>query len=133
MVRSATNTARTFNGGLRPDLIAYPVLPSDQRTLTRWFNTAAFAAPAPITIGTSSKTPGPGIEGPGLANVDLAFMKFIPLRGDIMRLELRGELFNALDRANFFEPGNSFGSTAFGRVTQAADGRVAQVAMKFWF
>jgi hypothetical protein len=34
------------SGNQRPNLVGDPKLPADQRTELRWFNTAAFAAPA---------------------------------------------------------------------------------------
>ena len=44
----------------------------------------------------SNKTPGPGIEGPGLANVDMALIKIFPLpMREGMRVEVRGEFFDA--------------------------------------
>jgi hypothetical protein len=51
----------------RPNVIGNPNLPSDQRTITAWFNTAAFSSPAQFTFGNS----GTGVlVGPGYFNVD---------------------------------------------------------------
>ena len=49
-VTTTANTTNAFPAGpLRPDLVGDPQLPSSERTLSRWFNTAAFVNPAPLT------------------------------------------------------------------------------------
>ena len=56
-VITAANTTNAFPAGpLRPNLVGNPELPSDQRTLSRWFNTAAFANPANFTFGNSPRS-----------------------------------------------------------------------------
>jgi hypothetical protein len=131
-IYQSNNTAQTFSQQFRPNLVGDPILPADQRTLKRWFNTSAFVAPAPMTLGNSSKTPG--IEGPGWINLDFALHRSIriPLR-EQTRVELRGECFNCFNRANFNPPVGVFGTATFGQVTVAQSGRVLQVAVKFWF
>src|SRR4029453_3365378 len=53
---------------IRPNLVAGqdPTLPGDQRTISRWFNTAAFAR-ATTTYGTSPRNP---VVGPGRKVLD---------------------------------------------------------------
>jgi hypothetical protein len=131
-ITQAANTARTFNRQFRPNLIGNPVLPGSERTLTRWFNTAAFQAPAPLTLGNSSKFPN--VQGPGLANVDFSLIRFFPLPlREGMRFELRGDFFNALNRTNFNAPSGTLGTPNFGRVTAAGLPRTIQLGLKFWF
>jgi hypothetical protein len=55
-----------------------------------------------------------------------------------MQAQLRIEAFNALNQARFVTPGGavpgySLGTPTFGMLTQAADGRVFQMAAKFSF
>jgi len=76
-ITQATNTARTFSRSFRPNLTGDPTLAGDQRTLLRYFNTAAFQAPPPLAIGNSNKFPN--IQGPGTANTDFALIRFFPL------------------------------------------------------
>src|SRR5205807_1020007 len=60
----------------RPNLMGDPELPRSQRTVERWFNTAAFTlpGPAPQAFGNA----GVGIiRGPGLANFDFSIAKDI--------------------------------------------------------
>ena len=65
-----------------------------------WFDTSAFELPLQGTIGN---TPRNFLRGPGFANVDMSLVKNQQLRGDT-RLQLRLEVFNVLNRANFATP-----------------------------
>lgn len=131
LITQPTNTAQTFSRSFRPNLIGNPILPESERTLLRWFNTAAFAAPAPRTYGTSSKTPN--IQGPGLATVDLSLIRSFKLPREGMKFELRGDFFNSFNRVNFNAPSGAFGTPSFGRVTSACLPRTLQLGTKFWF
>ena len=131
LITQPTNTAQTFSRQFRPNLIGNPILPEGERTLLRWFNTAAFAAPAPLTYGTSSKTPN--IQGPGLATVDLSLIRSFKLPREGMKFELRGDFFNSFNRVNFNVPSGAFGTPNFGRVTSARLPRTLQLGAKFWF
>jgi hypothetical protein len=56
-----------------------------------------------------------------------------------LAVQFRGELFNVLNRANFFLPTTTVSSSSFGTITQAADGantgaqRQIQFALKVVF
>ena len=131
-ITQPANTARTFSRQFRPDLNGDPILPQSERTLSRWFNTAAFSAPAPMMLGTSAKFPN--IQGPGLANLDASLIRFIPLPvRETMRFEIRGDFFNVLNRSNFAPPSGAFGTPTFGQVTAARLPRTIQLGAKLWF
>ena len=49
------------------------------------------------------------------------------------RFELRWEVFNTLNHANFLNPTASFSSPNFGRILSARDPRIMQLAAKFYF
>ena len=57
-------------------------------TINEWFNTAAFAEPAPFTFGNSGRNI---LRGPDLRDVDVSFGKnfAIPVLGELFRLQLR--------------------------------------------
>jgi hypothetical protein len=57
VTQSTNNNAFAGFGTQRPNLIGDPELPSSEQTMSRWFNTAAFAAAPQFTIGTSSRNP----------------------------------------------------------------------------
>ena len=50
--------------------------------------------------------------------------------GPDMRLQLRGEFFNAFNQVNFNNPNTNISSSTFGRITGAGAGRVIQLAAK---
>jgi len=131
-IQQPTNTSQTFSRGFRPNLVASPVLPKSERSIDRWFNTAAFQAPPPLTFGNANKFPN--IQGPGLANFDVSMIRYfaIPAR-EGMKFELRGDFFNVLNRVNFAPPSGSFGTPGFARIGSARLPRSIQLGLKFWF
>ena len=118
-------------GTQRPNLVGDPELPADERTPSRWFNTAAFAVAPPFTLGSASRNP---VRGPGYTNVDLAISRRIPMpMPSGTALELRAEAFNLLNAPPFANPGATLGTTTFGVISAAGDPRVVQLAVKFLF
>ncbi|MFN7992284.1 MAG: carboxypeptidase regulatory-like domain-containing protein [Bryobacteraceae bacterium] len=133
----------------RPDAIAQPNLARDQRSVLRYFNTAAFALQAPGTFGNSARNT---VRAPGLNNWDVSVFKnfglpgFAGRRGDeAMKLQFRGEFFNAFNHTQFssinttFVPGQDVAGSlvssgsAFGSVTGAYAPREIQLALKLIF
>jgi len=47
-----------------------------------------------------------------------------------VRLQLRGEFFNAFNQVNFGNPNTTLSSSTFGRITGAGAGRAVQLAAK---
>ena len=87
-------------------------------------------------IGNSGRN---SFRGPGFFNMDVSLVKRIPVT-DRMRFTFRAEMYNALNHANFANPGNSIVTPAtFGRIsatvtTSSGTGaRVAQMALRFDF
>jgi hypothetical protein len=96
------------------------------------FNPDAFTenSVAPGTIGNAPRTI---CCGPGINNWEIAFLKITPLT-ERFKLEFRGELFNAFNHAQFFQPdGNFTDGSDFGRVKRARDPRLIQFALKLSF
>lgn len=127
-VTTQTNTTNAFSAGaLRADVAGDPALPASERTLTRWFNTDAFAQPAPFTFGNS----GRGIlRGDGVVNIDVSLAKTVAL-GGARTLQFRVEAFNAFNHPNFGLPGHTFGAPTFGIVSSASEGRTVQLGARF--
>jgi len=110
----------------RPDLLTPPALTPAARTPARFFNTAAFAAPAGV-VGTASRNP---VRGPAYRDLDLAAIKHTAL-GERLDLEFRAEIFNLTNTPAFAQPNGSFGTTAFGSITATTtDPRVVQFALR---
>jgi hypothetical protein len=115
----------------RPNLVGNPVLPESERTLTRYFNTDAFAAfsPGQQAFGDA----GIGImRGPGYVNCDFTLAKSFRL-SDRRSVQFRTELFNAFNHANFGPPNLQRESTGFGQILTAANARIVQFGLKFYF
>ncbi|MGH9370367.1 MAG: hypothetical protein ACRD15_02415 [Vicinamibacterales bacterium] len=94
-----------------------------------YFNTAAFVPLDSVPRGIYGDAKRGLIYGPGDVNTDLAVMRYFGL-GSGVRLQLRGELFNAFNQVNFGNPNTTLSSSSFGRITSAGDGRVIQLAAK---
>jgi hypothetical protein len=116
-------------GVQRPNLVADPTLPADQRTPSQWFNTAAFAIAPVFTVGNASRNP---VTGPSYRNVDVALIRRVPVHAGTA-IELRAEVFNLFNTPNLGAPNGVAGSAAFGTITSALDPRVGQVAVKLLF
>jgi len=116
-------------GTQRPNLVGEPELPAGERSVSRWFNTSAFASAPQFTLGTSRRNP---VRGPSYRNLDLALIRRVPLRSG-RALEVRTEIFNATNTPPLASPNGVLGTAAFGTITSAGDPRVIQLALKFHF
>jgi hypothetical protein len=108
--------------------------------LNNYFNASCFTTPPVIGadgIGTGFGDSGTGIvNGPGQANVDLAFSKTIPVKwpSEGTSLQFRAGLYNALNHAQFANPDTNFTSPTFGVISSTAvNPRVIQLALKLSF
>jgi hypothetical protein len=129
IAQTTNNNAFAGYGSQRPNLVGDPELPADERTTSRWFNTSAFSAAPPFTIGSSTRNP---VRGPAYRNLDLAIVRRVPLPGRAT-VELRGEVFNATNTPALGAPNTTVGAAAFGSITSAGDPRVVQLAVKLLF
>jgi hypothetical protein len=100
------------------------------RTITSWFDPAAFAVPAPFTYGDSARNL---LFGPSFFNWDAAVFKQFNISGDL-RLDFRVEAFNILNHPNFGLPASNISVPAsVGRITSASEARNVQFALKLLF
>jgi hypothetical protein len=129
IVAADTSGAGAFTV-LRANRIADGNLPRDERTITRYFDTAAFVAPAPGTFGTSGRNV---IIGPGINNWSVSGLKNFVVT-ERVTLQFRAEFFNAFNHSQFFAPGNSVSTPAsFGRISSARSPRNIQFGLKLVF
>jgi Carboxypeptidase regulatory-like domain/TonB dependent receptor len=103
----------TFSGA---ELIdgADPSLPSSERSVARWFDTAAFRQLQTLELIRTSRLSS--VRAPGRNNVDLSLFKTTTLTGNV-RLQFRLEAFNAFNHPEFSAPNTTFGNPNFGRIT----------------
>jgi len=132
VVRNPQNTGYE---GLRPDVVRDPNLPESERTLTRYFDTGAFASSAftganKLDLGNAGRNL---VRGPGIGNIDLSALKEIPL-GERIGMQLRFEIFNLTNTAHFANPGGDMATGNFGSITQTVGNpRIVQFAAKIVF
>jgi len=107
---------------------------SGPKTLTQWFNTAAFAQ---VPAGQfRNGTAGRGIvRGPGYSQWDLSLFKNVKI-GERVSSQFRLEAFNAFNHTNYTTLNTSFTlspNNTFGQVTGARDARIVQLGAKISF
>lgn len=98
-----------------------------------WFDPTAFVLPAAGTYGDVGRNV---LRGPGLATVDLSLVKTAAV-GSRLRMEVRGEVFNLLNRANFdlpgrqiFNPNGTIRASAGVITSTSTSSRQAQLGLK---
>ena len=112
----ATHTLN-IGSGTRADRLREGSLPSDERTVQRWFDTEAFAAPGPQRVGNAGRNI---LRGPGRRQVDCSLFKAFPFSKDGgRRVEFRAEAFNLTNTPQFINPSSTFGAAGFGTITSA--------------
>jgi Carboxypeptidase regulatory-like domain/TonB dependent receptor len=104
-------------GSDRPDTIMDPRL--GHKTLSEFFDTAAFA---PQPLGTIGNTQRNSLFGPHFRHVDMSLFKNFPVT-ERVNLQFRVETFNISNTPNFYinnaNSGNQeFGNAAFGTISQ---------------
>ncbi|MGO8787197.1 MAG: carboxypeptidase regulatory-like domain-containing protein [Terriglobia bacterium] len=113
------------------------------RTISQFFNTACFYQPvagSPGGYGTLYGTVAPNaIEGPGLANLDIALLKSGPIT-EWLKYQFRAEFFNILNHPSFDAPNGipsgldtTVTDSTFGQVNAANSPRNIQLALKLIF
>jgi hypothetical protein len=120
-------------GADRPDVVGDPRLPSDRpkaERLARWFNTSVFVQNAQGTFGNAGRNI---LDGPGMIVFDLSLNKKMSVTERIAA-DLRWDVFNAFNRANFSAPRNSLAASAtFGAINSSGPGRIMQLALRLEF
>jgi hypothetical protein len=105
---------------------------TDPRNGRPAFNTSLFSLPALGQMGTAARR---FFYGPGIANSDLALLKTLNFT-ESKSLQFRVEAFNVANHAQFYGAaavGGNISSPSFGGVVSAADPRLLQAALKFYF
>lgn len=113
-------------GNQQPNLVGDPALDVDDRSVNRWFNTAAFAAPATGTFGNTGRNT---LTGPGYNSVDAALSRRFTLPKGV-EVQVRLEMFNLLNHANFLLPNRIVDSPLFGTISRADAARQGQIGLK---
>jgi len=136
---STTDGADITGGGdgSRVVMLCNPNFSFGNRSRTEFFNTSCFGRPAQGTIGNAPRVV---VRGPGIANFNAIFYKNVFVR-EPLRVQLRWEIYNALNHTQFsaintsaqFNPAGQQVNAAFGTVTAAYAPRVMQFALRVAF
>jgi hypothetical protein len=127
---SGVNFQNNGNSLIRPNQTCNPA--AGNPTLSQWFTTSCFTAPASGELGNASRTP---VSGPDFVNTDFSLIKHFALPREGARLDFRAEFFNLFNHPQFGLPGADFNSPAtFGVVNSTVNNpRLIQFALKALF
>ena len=116
--------------GQRVDYVGGPLYVDSSDDRLAYLNTAAFAQVPIIPASGASARPGTlgrnAVRLPGFWNLDLAFSKTIVITRGV-RLQVRGDLFNAFNSTSFSAVNTTITSPNFGRFTSTRGARVVQL------
>jgi hypothetical protein len=132
----STNNSGTGDNNDRPNQICNPGLDSSA-TVKAFWNRNCFAMPAPHTFGNAATG---SLVGPGFTAQDFTLMKILKPR-ESQQVQVRLELYNAFNHANFNDPSTTWNAATFGTIgstvaTQGSsigDAREFQFALKWIF
>lgn len=131
---TAPNNLNALGGTQRPNSSGFSGAKSGriQDRLNEYLDPSAYSHPGPFNFGDLARTLS-DVRGPRYSNVDLSLFKtFFITEG--VRLQARGELFNAFNSPMFGLPNTRFGNRNFGRITsQQNDPRQVQFALRLMF
>jgi hypothetical protein len=99
---AGSDPSNTQTVGGTPDRVGDGNLPSDQRTIDRWFDASAFAVP-PANAGRFGNSGRGIIVGPGRQTASAALFKSFPLR-ERMFFRVQISFTNLFNRGNFDVP-----------------------------
>lgn len=115
---------------IRANVIDQPLYTPGTHTTAEWFNTAAFAAPAPYTFGNAGVNT---MFGPSFVNLDQSLQRKFSIT-ERYAFVLRVDAFNALNHSNWGYPNNYVNTPQFGTITMAeGTGRELQVSGRINF
>jgi Carboxypeptidase regulatory-like domain/TonB dependent receptor len=135
-IRSGQNFNLTVNGDIantgnfgyeRPDVVGD--FHHFHSTRSKWFNTAAFAAPQPFTFGNA----GRNLLRTQFVHVfNMGLFKQIPIHEGIYG-ELRAEAYNVFNTPILSAPDSELTDQTFGQVTSAQPPRTMQIGARIHF
>ncbi len=122
-VTTGTDTANTASSGTyRPDLVHTPSANCGHGHLVACIDSTAFtlATLYPVVPNYAYGSAGRNLlHGPGVQTFNLSLFKNFPIR-ERLKFQFRLEMFNALNHANFSNPGGTFNTSSFGNITSTS-------------
>ena len=125
-ITTSTDASNTGATG-RPNRLSSGVLPADQRTVSHYYDVAAFQLPAAFTFGNAPRNVG---QGPGRVNLDISAHRQFTIR-ERASLQFRLELFNAFNHPQFGDPNGVIGTPLAGVISSTiVDQRQIQLGLR---
>jgi hypothetical protein len=128
-VVSGRDQALAGAGAQRPNLIGDPHLDNGRpraQLLEQYFNPSAFSLP---TLGQFGNFGRNVLDAPVGYTLDASIFRSLPI-AERVRLQFRGEFFNALNHANLGSPVANISSATVGRILTASSPRILQFGLK---
>jgi hypothetical protein len=124
---TATNTgAGSSRANVIPGVAQYPA----NKTISQWFNPAAFTSPTPYNWGSLGRNT---LRGPREVNVDSSVEKHFPITEGTSLL-FRVEFFNMFNHPQFQVPAAVINSGGAGTITSTSNtARQIQAALRLTF
>ena len=97
--------------------------------MAEWFDASAFVQPPQFQFGNEGRNI---LRAAGLVTLDFSVQRNFRLRENV-RLQFRGEFFNATNHTNFSVPGRVFGAPDFGIVSGSGPARQIQAGLRLGF
>ena len=127
-VTAGTDRALTGTGGQRANqVLAEPFMAN--KSAAQWLNPAAFEIPAE---GTYGKMGASSIRGPRSTQIDMGLTRSFPIN-ERHSIQFRWEAFNVPNLVNLRNPVSARNNVNFGKILDAGDPRIMQVALKYVF
>ena len=119
-------------GALRPNLVPGQAATAGGHSQLKWFNTAAYSAPAntPGYCDYFGNAPRNSIEGPGTVSNNMALSRTAQF-GSTRSLEIRATINNVFNTVQFSGVDTTFGDPKFGEITSVAGMRSFQFSARF--
>jgi len=127
---TCNDTSYSFGANVGRCNVTGNLKPAHQ-TISNWINTSAFSDAPAGTYGNSPRFFS-NLRAPGYQNFDLSIQKYWKFTED-MKLQFRGEMFNAFNRVNFYAPDQNHNDTNFGKITNTLAPRDVQLGVKFYW
>jgi hypothetical protein len=129
---SPASAFQVGSGNPRPNVIGDPLAPEGQRTITSYFNAANVVIPTDRSqpFGNAGRNT---VRSHPFYQLDFGLHKNFRLPREEMKLQLRGEFFNVLNKTNFYPADGNRSNATFGTINRTFDPRQIQVALKLTF
>jgi hypothetical protein len=134
---TATDTTNLYDFALnagRANRVCDPVLPSEERTTQRYFNTACFGTAPPFTMPTDSWTQ-PRLRDYGTVNFDMSAIRNQKFK-ERYNLQFRVEAFNVFNTPRLSlgrDSSVAVGNAQFGKVLSGTGPRTLRLGLRFLF